>query len=86
MKIKILNNLKLSLITIFLFITFSSVSLSEQKTQFLCENEILDYLIFNDIRNLNTMKREMTLEFILIMHGIKKIRKLLSNEIKIIFQ
>ena len=51
MKIKILNNLKLSLITIFLFITFSSVSLSEQKTQFLCENEILDYLIFNDIRN-----------------------------------
>ena len=51
MKIKILNNLKLSLITIFLSIIFSSVSLSEQKTQFLCENEILDYLIFNDIRN-----------------------------------
>ena len=51
MKIKILNNLKLSLITLFLSIFFSSVSLSEQKTQFLCENEILDYLIFNDDRN-----------------------------------
>ena len=51
MKIKILNNLNLSLITLFFLIFFSSVSLSEQKTQFLCENEILDYLIFNDIRN-----------------------------------
>ena len=51
MKIKILNNLKLSLITIFLFIFFSSTSLSEQKTQFLCDNEILEYLIDNDDRN-----------------------------------
>ena len=48
MKIKILNNLKLSLITLFLLIFFSSTSLSEQKTQFLCDNEILEYLIDND--------------------------------------
>ena len=51
MKIKILNNLKLSLITLFLLIFFSSTSLSEQKTQFLCDNEILEYLIDNDDRN-----------------------------------